>query len=61
MAFFTNSGTEAVELAIKAAEEALNAAKGDAEKFVPDQVKAVDDARLPAEARYDYVRVFARK
>jgi hypothetical protein len=38
-----SSGKAPAEQAIKAAEEALNAAKGEASKYVPDQVKAVED------------------
>lgn len=39
--------------AIKAAEEALVAARGDAEKFVPDQLKSVDVALASAKAAFD--------
>ena len=43
LAAYSNQKAPA-EQAIKAAEEALNAAKGEAMKFVPDQVKSVEDA-----------------
>jgi hypothetical protein len=45
------------EAAITAAETALNAAKGEAAKFVPDQVKGVEDALAAAKdsfAKGDY-------
>ena len=52
-----SSGKAPAEQAIKAAEEALNAAKGEAVKYVPDQVKAVEDALNAAKdsfAKKDY-------
>ena len=52
-----SSGKAPAEQAIKAAEEALNAAKGEASKYVPDQVKAVEDALNAAKdsfAKKDY-------
>ena len=51
------SGKAPAEQAIKAAEEALNAAKGEAVKYVPDQVKEVEDALNAAKdslAKKDY-------
>ena len=45
------------ELAIKAAEEALNASKGEAVKYVPDEVKSLEDALAAAKdkvAKKDY-------
>jgi hypothetical protein len=41
------------EQAIKAAEEALNSVKGEAVKYVPDQVKSVEDAIKAAKASFD--------
>jgi len=52
-----SSGKVPAEQAIKAAEEAFNAAKGEAVKYVPDQVKAVEDALNAAKdsfAKKDY-------
>jgi len=52
-----SSGKAPAEQAIKAAEEAFNAAKGEAVKYVPDQVKAVEDALNAAKdsfAKKDY-------
>ena len=52
-----SSGKAPAEQAIKAAEEALNAAKGEAAKYVPDQVKAVEDELNAAKdslAKKDY-------
>jgi len=52
------SGAKApAEQAIKAAEEALNASKGEAMKYVPDQVKSAEDALKAAKdafAKGDY-------
>ena len=48
--------------AIKATEEALNAAKGEANKYVPDQVKAVSDSIDQAKAAFakqDYQAVIS--
>ena len=50
------------EQAIKAAEEALNAAKGEAMKYIPDQVKSVEDALKGAKdtfAKGDYKAALA--
>jgi len=50
------------EQAIKAAEEALNAAKGEAMKYIPDQVKSVEDAIKGAKdsfAKGDYKAALA--
>ena len=44
---------EPAEAAIKAAETAWNAAKGEAAKFVPDQVKAVEDALKSAKDAFE--------
>jgi hypothetical protein len=41
------------EQALKAAEEALNSVKAEAAKFVPDQVKGVEDAIKAAKANFD--------
>ena len=41
------------EQAIKAAEEALNGVKAEAAKYVPDQVKGVEDAVKAARASFD--------
>lgn len=52
-----SGGKAPAEQAIKAAEEAFNAAKGEAVKYVPDQVKAVEDALSAAKdsfAKKDY-------
>ena len=52
-----SGGKAPAEQAIKAAEEAFNAAKGEAVKYVPDQVKAVEDALNAAKdsfAKKDY-------
>ena len=52
-----SSGKAPAEQAIKAAEEAFNAAKGEAVKYVPDQAKAVEDALNAAKdsfAKKDY-------
>ena len=52
-----SSGKAPAELAIKAAEEALNAGKAEASKYVPDQVKAVEDSLKAAKdtfAKGDY-------
>lgn len=52
-----SSGKAPAEQAIKAAEEAFNAAKGEAVKYVPDQVKTVEDALNAAKdsfAKKDY-------
>jgi len=40
------------EAAIKAAEEALNASKAEASKYVPDQVKSVEDALKAAKDQF---------
>jgi hypothetical protein len=39
--------------AIKAAEGAFNAAKAEAEKYIPDQAKGVEDAIMVAKANFD--------
>jgi len=52
-----SSGKAPAELAIKGAEEALNAGKAEAAKYVPDQVKSVEDALKAAKeafAKGDY-------
>lgn len=52
-----SSAKAPAEQAIKAAEEALNASKGEAMKFIPDQVKSVEDALKAAKdsfAKEDY-------
>jgi colicin import membrane protein len=41
------------EQAIKAAEEALNSVKSEAVKYVPDQMKSVEDAIKAAKASFD--------
>ena len=51
------SSSKPAEEAIKAAESAINAAKGDAAKYVPDQVKGLEDglqAAKDALAKKDY-------
>ncbi|MBK7550778.1 MAG: hypothetical protein IPI61_03460 [Syntrophaceae bacterium] len=47
------SGKETATAAIKAAEDALSAARSEAVKFVPDQVKGIDDAIRAAKASFD--------
>ena len=47
------SGKAPAEQAIKAAEEAYNAAKGEAVKYVPDQAKAVEDALMAAKDSFE--------
>jgi len=52
-----SSAKAPAEQAIKAAEEALNASKGEAMKYIPDQVKGVEDALKAAKdtfAKGDY-------
>jgi len=48
-----SSNKEPATVAIKAAEDAFNAAKTEAMKFVPDQVKSVEDAIKAAKASFD--------
>ena len=48
-----SSDTGPAEQAIKAAEEALNGVKAEAARYVPDQVKAVEDAIKAARASFD--------
>ena len=40
------------ELALKAAEEAINAVKGEAVKYIPDQVKSIEDALAAAKEKF---------
>ena len=47
------SGKAPAEQAIKAAEEAYNAAKGEAVKYVPEQAKAVEDALMAAKDSFE--------
>jgi uncharacterized phage infection (PIP) family protein YhgE len=47
------SSKEPAAAAIKAGEDAFNAAKTEAVKFVPDQVKGVEDAIKAAKASFD--------
>lgn len=56
------SDKQPAETAIKAAEEAINAVKGDAAKYVPDQLKGVEDALKAAKdsaAKGDYKAALA--
>ena len=46
-----SSGKNAAELAIKTAEEAVNATKAEAAKIVPDQVKSLEDALAAAKEK----------
>jgi hypothetical protein len=46
-------GKAPAEQAIKAAEEAYNAVKGEAVKYVPDQAKAVEDALMAAKDSFE--------
>jgi hypothetical protein len=48
-----SSNKEPAAAAIKAGEDAFNAAKTEAMKFVPDQVKSVEDAIKAANASFD--------
>jgi hypothetical protein len=47
-----SSGKAPAELAIKGAEEALNAGKAEAVKYVPDQVKSVEDSLKAAKEAF---------
>jgi len=52
----------AAETAVKAAEEAFNAAKGEAVKYVPDQVKSIEGALAALKDKFakgDYKAVLA--
>jgi len=51
--FACASEKEPAQLAIKAAEEALNAVKGEAAKFVPDQLKNVESALKSAKDNFE--------
>jgi hypothetical protein len=46
-----SSGKNAAELAIKTAEEAVNATKAEAAKIVPDEVKSLEDALAAAKEK----------
>jgi nucleotide-binding universal stress UspA family protein len=46
-----SGGKSAAELAIKTAEEAVNATKAEAAKIVPDQVKSLEDALAAAKEK----------
>jgi len=48
-----SSNKEPATVAIKAAEDAFTAARSEAEKFVPDQVKSVEDAIKVAKASFE--------
>lgn len=48
-----NSDRAPAEAALKAAEEALNSAKGEAEKYVPDQLRNVESALAAAKANVE--------
>jgi hypothetical protein len=51
--FACASEKEPAQLAIKAAEEALNAVKGEAAKYVPDQLKSVEAALKTAKDNFE--------
>ena len=51
--FACASEKEPAQLAIKAAEEALNAVKGEAAKYVPDQLKSVEGALKAAKDNFE--------
>lgn len=48
-----SSNKEPATAAIKAAEDAFTASRSEAEKFVPDQVKGVEDAIMVAKASFE--------
>ena len=48
-----SSGKAPAEVAIKAAEDALNGVKAEAVKYVPDQVKSVEDALKAAKDSFE--------
>ena len=47
-----SGGKSAAELAIKTAEEAVNATKAEAAKIVPDEVKSLEDALAAAKEKF---------
>ena len=47
-----SGGKSAAELAIKAADEAVNATKAEAAKIVPDQVKSLEDALAATKEKF---------
>ncbi len=51
--FACASEKEPAQLAIKAAEDALNAVKGEAAKYVPDQLKSVESALKTAKDNFE--------